>query len=91
MNKFFTWYTLSRTIHRIFVSVVIIGTIIMGGTGSMLKYPALNTLLNLDLGMIRAVHNAVSSYFGGILAIMAITGSIMYIYPWYMRKKQQRS
>lgn len=88
MIKMQALYTWSRTIHRMCVAVMLTFTILMGGTGLLLKYSWVATKLPLDLGMIRYIHNTLSGWFALVLAVMGITGTVMYVYPWYMRRKR---
>ena len=90
MIKASALYTGSRTIHRVFVVVMLTCTVIMGGTGGLLKYPGIAEWLSMDQGMIRAVHSSISTWFLIILSGMALTGTYMYVYPWYLRYKTRK-
>jgi hypothetical protein len=62
-------------------------TMIMGGTGTLMKYPSFfSSLPFIDLGLMRAVHNMMSIYFSIVLSLMMLTGLYMYLFP-YLRKK----
>lgn len=78
-------YIVSRTVHRTCVLLMLVSTLVMSGTGAILRFPTL--IPGVDTGMARAVHNTMSVYFSAILIVMGITGSVMYFYPWYMKRK----
>lgn len=79
-------YTVSRTIHRIFVVLALTGTILVGGTGVIMRSDGALAWLPVDPLTIRRVHNLFSGWFFAVLAVMGLTGMVMYVYPWYMRR-----
>lgn len=67
-------------------------TLIMAGTGLLLKYTSwANNLPFLDLGMMRYIHNNLSVLFTVVLGLMALTGLVMYLYPWWVQYKNKKS
>lgn len=82
-------YLLSRQIHRFLVLVISTLTVLMAGTGLMLKYAQFFSkyLPFIDLGMARYVHNNLSPYFTGTLVLMAATGLYMYFFTLPLRGK----
>ena len=59
----------------------------MAITGILLKYPLWINSLNIDIGLIRFIHNNLSILFTLILVLMTISGIVMYIYPIMKMKK----
>lgn len=82
-------YILSRTIHRIFVLVALTLILVVGGAGGSLKYPEITSAFGLDAGIVRYVHNTLSGILFFVLMIMASTGIVMYVYPWWARRQHQ--
>ena len=80
-------YLLSKTIHRFLVIITSITTLMMAITGILLKYPLWINSLNIDIGLIRFIHNNLSILFTLILVLMTISGIVMYIYPIMKMKK----
>jgi len=73
----------TRKIHRIFVLIITVFSIIMAFSGIILKYPFISAKITfLDLGMIRYVHNQLSPFFTITLMIMLVTGLLIYLTPW---------
>jgi len=88
MTKIYLW---SKKIHRILVIVIIFITIIMAGTGIFLKYSATFSRVSfIDLGLVRYIHNNLSVLFATILFLMIVTGAMMYVYPWYVQRKNKK-
>ena len=80
-------YLYSKSIHRISLFAMVALTMIMGGTGTMMKYPSFfSSIPFVDLALMRAVHNMMSIYFSIVLSLMMLTGLYMYLFP-YLRKK----
>jgi len=85
MTKIYLW---SKKIHRILVIVITFMTLIMAGSGLLLKYNSwANNLPFLDLGVMRYVHNNLSVLFAIVLGFMILTGSVLYFYPWWVERK----
>ncbi len=83
------FYLFCRKIHRIFVLTIVVLTIIMAGTGSLLKYSSFASKISfIDLGLVRYLHNNLSPWFTLALVIMTLTGLVMYFYPWYIKRKK---
>lgn len=91
INLAATLYVWSRTVHRICVVAMLIFTMLMGGTGAILKYPEIVSVIPLDPGLMRAVHNGLSTWFLIVLGTMAFTGTYLYVYPWYVRHKTRKT
>lgn len=82
-------YQLSRKIHRLLVLLITALALVMSGSGLLLKYPEFvsRSLSFINLGLLRYVHNRLSPWFGALLALMALTGVVMYFYPVYTKRK----
>ncbi len=80
-------YIFSKSIHRLLALIMVVSTFIMAGTGIILKYSALSDFMNLDLGLVRFVHNNFSVVFVVVLFLMMLTGLVMYLYPIIRRKQ----
>ncbi len=70
-------YHYSRKIHRIFMFLTIFLSLIMWLTGQVME----GNFLIIDDFTARKIHRLVSNFFSPILAIMGLTGLIMYFYP----------
>ena len=70
-------YNLSRKIHRIFMFLTIFLSMIMTFTGLTLQ----GRLAVIEDFQARQIHRLVSNFFSPTLAIMGLTGLIMYFYP----------
>ena len=77
----------SRRIHRLLLLGIIVIGLIMMVTGSAMKYP---TLVPIDPMQARMLHNAVSTIFSFVFMGMMITGFIMYITPWIIKRSQKQ-
>jgi hypothetical protein len=82
-------YLFSKSIHRYLVLIVSTLTILMAGTGIMLKYLFLPMALGFDPGTVRYIHNQLSVLFTIALVLMMLTGIIMYIFPLLKKKTIQ--
>ncbi|MBI5733874.1 MAG: hypothetical protein HY973_02935 [Candidatus Kerfeldbacteria bacterium] len=81
------FYLFAKKTHRLLVVVIVFVTLIMAGTGTVLKYPELaKYLFKLDLNWVRYLHNELSPIFTTILILMMLSGLIMYWYPWHTRR-----
>lgn len=78
MIKLLIW---SRKIHRLFVFVTSALIFVMATTGLLLKYTSFASIIFLNLGLIRFLHNNLSPYLTIALMVMVMTGLIMYIGP----------
>ncbi len=79
-------YLLSRKIHRFFTLITLTLTLIMAGTGTLIKFPQLAEALKVNSGMVRYVHGNISVVFTISLFLMAATGTFMYFWPWIIKK-----
>src|SRR3989344_3720713 len=76
-----------RFIHRSMVLVISSSSVIMAGTGLMMKYPIESARLFpfIREGTARYVHNQLAVIFGISLFVMAATGIFMYVYPLVLK------
>ncbi len=72
--------TFSRKFHRLCVSLIVIFGVVMMVTGTMMKF-GLDTT-----GSARLLHNLLSPVFAFIFVIMMLTGLVMYIQPWVIKR-----
>lgn len=81
------YYLLARKIHRGLVPVMIITSLIMAGTGILLKYSFISAKLTfIDLGFVRLLHNNLSPFFSLVLLLMAATGSFLFLFPYLPKR-----
>lgn len=82
-------YLLSKKIHRILVVLMLFLTLIMAGTGIMLKYLSFfdRHFHFIDLGLVRYLHNSLSVVFTIVLLLMALSGTLMYFIPYIQSRK----
>lgn len=86
-------YLLARKFHRYLVIIIILLSILMAGTGIILRYPAqiTNVFNSINLSYIRFLHGQISTYFTITLILMSLTGAVLYIYPlWQQRKNNKK-
>lgn len=78
----------ARKMHRLCVMAIVLLSILMGGTGLILKYPDFiyEHMPWVNVSLVRSLHNAISPYFAGVLAVMALTGLYMYYIPSYLQR-----
>ena len=76
---------LFRKIHRIFVLLILVLLGAMAATGTILKYGSDPN------GVLRYVHNQLSPFFTIALVIMAFTGTYLYFFPWWAKRKQNKA
>ena len=75
-------YLISKQIHRLTMFIVVALTLVMAGTGLVMKYPVITeTFPAIHPGLMRTIHNTLSPIFAGALLIMMTTGLIMYLFP----------
>lgn len=76
-------YNLSRKIHRLFMFLVIFLTLVMWFTGQVMEegWPIMTDFYARNL------HRITSKVFTITLAIMIVSGLIMYFYPLLRKKK----
>lgn len=84
MNSYITF----RKLHRVLVLVMIVATLVMSTTGTLLKYPKISNFLSVDLIFVRTIHNTASPFFGAVLLLMMLSGSVMYFYPILSKRKK---
>ncbi|MEK7611565.1 MAG: hypothetical protein AAB486_04315 [Patescibacteria group bacterium] len=81
------YYLLARKIHRYLVIIMIVLSLIMAGTGILLKYSFISAKLTfIDLGLVRFLHNNLSPFFSFILFLMAVTGSFLFLFPYLPKR-----
>jgi len=78
----------ARRIHRILLLVIVIIGLIMMITGATMKYPF---LMPIDPIQARIIHNSVSTVFSFVFLGMMLTGLVMYITPWIVKRSQKSS
>ena len=69
----------AKKIYRLLVLVITVLALIMVATGTILKYPQLGEIMDLNLESARYLHNQLSPYLAVVLVIMILTGLVMYI------------
>ncbi len=79
----------SRKIHRVSLWFVVVLGLIQMGTGLMLKYPTV--LMVADAGAVLSLHVTTAGYFAVAFSVQMITGVLMYIIPWLLKLRNQRS
>lgn len=81
-------YLYARTIHRFLVMIISFLTLIMAGTGLILRQAreGKNLPNSIDVNLARYIHNQLSVLFTVVLILMALSGIIMYIYPLIKKK-----
>jgi len=88
MNKLVQLFQWSKTIHRVALFGMVGFGLIMGITGSWLKFAFLVRLTpGLDFQLVRYLHNQLSPFFSLFFAIMTATGLYMYWFPWYSKRQ----
>ncbi len=77
-------------IHRANVLVIITLSLIMAGTGLLLKYPAIaDSITLIDLGLVRYLHNQISVLFVASLLVMILSGLYMFAWSWIHRHQRK--
>jgi uncharacterized iron-regulated membrane protein len=88
MISLVTLFQWSKTIHRLSLFGMVGLGLIMGTTGSWMKFSQLAMLTpRLDLQMVRYLHNQMSPFFSIFLGLMTVTGLYMYWFPWYSKRQ----
>jgi len=82
-------YLFAKKIHRYLMLGILFSTMLMVGTGSVLKYPELFRFVDYDLA--RYLHSQLSLLFSIFLVLMAASGILLYVVPLVVarRKKKQ--
>lgn len=84
-------FALSKSIHRKLVLLMIPIGSIQAFTGVILKYELFfRKTFFLDTVVVRSLHSSLSVYFTMILTGMMLTGSYVYIYPWFARQRLKK-
>lgn len=73
----------SRKIHNWSLFFVVIFGIIQMGTGMVMRYPMVFSLINESAS--RKLHFQTATYFSIAFGIQMITGLIMYFTPWLLK------
>lgn len=81
MSNFFNW---SRKIHRWSLWFVVILGVVQLVTGLTMKYPQLFPFI--DEPSARLLHRQTATYFALFFGIQMLTGLIMYIIPWLLKR-----
>lgn len=86
-------YTFSRKLHRYLVLIILGLTLIMAGTGAILRYPSWFAWLPewFDGGRVRYLHRNVSTFFTIALVVMALTGAYMYFHTLLVQRRQEKA
>lgn len=86
-------YLLSKRFHRYLVLIILGLTLVMAGTGLIMRYPSWFAWLPawLDMGKVRFLHGQVSTYFAIAMVVMALTGGYMYFHTLWVQRKQERA
>lgn len=85
-------YVLARKLHRLFVLAIVALGLAMTITGIFLRYPAFAEKIfpSLNLTLVRFLHNKLSVFFTITLALMSLTGLVMYLYPIILKRKRKQ-
>lgn len=90
--KLFQW---AKTLHRTALFGMVILSLLMGATGSIMRFPVTaDRLLNPNFQLVRSLHSQLSPYFSIFLILMMLSGLYMYFFPWYTKRqvsKKQKS
>lgn len=88
-TKLLIW---SKSFHRILVLPAIVLTIAMSISGILLK-SEFGNIESVDYGLVRTMHDKLSVIFAGLLVLMSITGTFLYVLPLIRLRKnaQQKS
>ena len=74
----------SRKLHRWSLLFVIVLGLVQMMTGLALRYPEFFSFL--DQGSMRLLHFQTASYFSIAFGIQMLTGVIMYLTPWLLKR-----
>lgn len=90
-EKMINLYIFARKTHRLLVLILTVLTLVMAGTGVVLRYISffLKVFPSLDINLLRYVHNKLSPYFSIALVLMAISGLYMYLHVWWIKRKNR--
>jgi len=91
MNPLAKLYQWAKTLHRTALFGMVGLGLVMGFTGSLLKFTKLTVLIpGINVSFIRYLHNEFSPFFSVFLGLMILSGLYMYWYPWYTQKQAQK-
>lgn len=77
--KLFQW---AKTLHRTALFGMVILSLLMGATGSIMRFPVTaDRLLNPNFQLVRSLHSQLSPYFSIFLILMMVSGLYMYFFP----------
>lgn len=83
-------YLTSKKVHRFLVISIVILALIMSLTGMLLKFPQIAAVFTfISLSSARNLHSQVSFFFSLCLFLMAASGLILYLYPFYLKQRNQ--
>ena len=74
----------ARKVHRWSLWFVVVLGLIQMVTGLAMKYPTVFPFL--DQGSVRLLHFQTAGYFALAFGVQMLTGLIMYITPWLLKK-----
>ncbi len=78
-SKIYYW---ARKIHRLLVLFMSLLGLLMGVSGTMLKFQ-----IGPNLDLARYVHNQLSTLLFAGLLVMIVTGLLMYLFPLLLKSK----
>jgi uncharacterized iron-regulated membrane protein len=86
--KLFQW---AKTLHRTALFGMVILSLLMGATGSIMRFPVTaDRLLNPNFQLVRSLHSQLSPYFSIFLILMMVSGLYMYFFPWYTKRQASK-
>jgi hypothetical protein len=86
MLKIYLW---AKKIHRALVVIISALSAVMVFTGLSLKYYGSSQNAGFDMQALGRLHGEMSVWFSVSLAIMAVTGLVLYVFPWYSRRQSK--
>lgn len=79
----------SRKIHRLLLFFVVTLGLTQMITGLIMKYP--DVLPAIDQGSTRLLHFQTATYFSVAFIAQMLTGLVMYVTPWIIKRIQKSS
>lgn len=88
MNRLVQLFQWAKTLHRLSMFGMVGLGLIMGLTGSLLKFEVISSVIPVfDLQLVRYLHNELSPFFSLFFGVMSLTGIYMYWFPWYSKRQ----